>query len=240
MHSSTRIVIDSRFHGPPDSGNGGYVCGRLAQYIEGDAEVRLRLPPPLQRELQAQHHDNGSVLLCDGDKAVAEAHAATLDLHPPAPPSYATAEAARKAYKGFQRHVFPTCFVCGPQRDPGDGLRIFAGSVTGANMVAAPWIPHASLTDTTGRVRPEFVWAALDCAGGFAVDPAEGKAIVLGLLTAHVPSELRADERCIVVGWRMGSEGRKHFAGTAVFSESGHLHGKAKATWIEIENPSSS
>jgi hypothetical protein len=240
MHSSTRIVIESRFHGPPDSGNGGYVCGRLARHVEGDAEVRLRLPPPLQRDLQVRQDGNGSVLLCDGDSVVAEARAAKLDLNLPAAPSYATAEAAARGYKGFQKHVFPTCFVCGPKRDAGNGLRIFAGPVDGTGMVAAPWIPDASLTDSNGRVRDEFLWAALDCAGGFACEPAEDAAIVLGQLSAHVAGTLRAKERCIVLGWRLGCEGRKHFAGTAVFSESGKLYGKAKATWIEIKDPSSS
>ena len=36
-------------------------------------------------------------------------------------------------------------------------------------MLAAPWVPHASLDDGTGRVATEFLWAALDCAGAFAV-----------------------------------------------------------------------
>jgi hypothetical protein len=240
MASSTSIVIGSRFHGPPDAGNGGYVCGLLARHVDGDAEVRLRLPPPLQRELHVRQGENGSVLLCEGDAVVAEARRARLDLDLPAPRSYAEAESARKKYKGFDKHVFPTCFVCGPKRDPGDGLRIFPGPVDVIGVVAAPWIPDASLADEDGRVRDEFVWAALDCAGGFACEPAEDTAIVLGQLSAHVATEVRAEERCVVLGWRLGSEGRKYFAGTAVFSESGELYAQAKATWIAIKHPSSS
>ena len=29
------IVIDRRFHGPPESGHGGYTCGLLAREIDG-------------------------------------------------------------------------------------------------------------------------------------------------------------------------------------------------------------
>ncbi len=45
------LTIAKRFHGPPASGNGGYVCGRLARFIPGPAVVRLKAPPPLERPL---------------------------------------------------------------------------------------------------------------------------------------------------------------------------------------------
>ena len=38
------ITIARRFRGPPNSGNGGYVCGMLARHIAGAAEVMLRAP----------------------------------------------------------------------------------------------------------------------------------------------------------------------------------------------------
>ena len=37
------LTIPRRFNGPPRSGNGGYVCGRLASYLDGPASVRLRV-----------------------------------------------------------------------------------------------------------------------------------------------------------------------------------------------------
>jgi hypothetical protein len=45
------MTIPRRFRGPPNSGNGGYVCGMLARHIAGAAEVTLRAPPPLETEL---------------------------------------------------------------------------------------------------------------------------------------------------------------------------------------------
>jgi hypothetical protein len=44
------LVIPSRFCGPLDSGNGGYVCGRIAAYVSGPVTVTLRRPPPLVTE----------------------------------------------------------------------------------------------------------------------------------------------------------------------------------------------
>jgi hypothetical protein len=49
------LRIDRRFCGPPESGNGGYVCGRLARFVDGEATVvRLHVPPPLEVELGAR------------------------------------------------------------------------------------------------------------------------------------------------------------------------------------------
>ena len=47
------ILIDSRFRGPDDSGNGGYSCGVIAREHGGaELEVTLRLPPPLDEWLR--------------------------------------------------------------------------------------------------------------------------------------------------------------------------------------------
>jgi hypothetical protein len=45
---------------------------------------------------------------------------------------------------------------------------------------------------------------------------------------------IRPGERCVVIGWPISRDGRKHYVGTALFSESGTLCGQAKATWIEL------
>ncbi|MGR6999796.1 hypothetical protein ACU686_19670 [Yinghuangia aomiensis] len=56
-------------------------------------------------------------------------------------------------------------------RTEGDGLRLFPGLLPQQpGTTATPWVPDASLADADGaRVRPEFVWAALDCPGGWTV-----------------------------------------------------------------------
>ena len=228
------FVISSRYCGPPKSGNGGYVCGRVAAAIGGGAAVRLMAPPPLETELRLEKSE-GAAKLLHGSIVIAEAKAASVDLAPPRTPSYAQAQAATGAYLGFSRHPFPRCFVCGPERAAGDGLRIFPGRVGSDGLVASPWIPDASLIDGSDAVGPEFVWAALDCTSGFATLPiAEDKAIVLGELSARIDGSVLPHEKCVLVGWPLHIDGRKRYAGAAVFGSSGELVALGRATWIEV------
>jgi hypothetical protein len=161
----TQITIDKRFCGPPNSGNGGYVCGRLARHIPGGAEVTLRAPPPLDTPLDAVATADGTWELCDGDKVVATGRAASVELSRVETASFEEARAAEllTPVKPHE-HPLPTCFVCGPARAKGDGLRISAGSLRGHNAVlAASWTPDQNLAAEDGLVAPEFLWSALDC-----------------------------------------------------------------------------
>jgi hypothetical protein len=222
-----QIVIERRFRGPTGSGNGGYTCGLVAQLVDGQAEVTLRAPPPLDRALRVERNGD-AVRVLDDAALVAEAKPATVDLEPPAPPSF---EAASRAAlpDGDLASPFPECFVCGPHREPGDGLRIFAGPLR-ERVVAAPWVP---VEPFLGR---EFVWAALDCPGAYACGFGERGVLVLGRLAARVESLPRAGERCAVVAWPLGEDGRKAYAGTAVYGEGDQLLGVARATWIEPQD----
>lgn len=233
MRSET-FVIHSRFCGPPRSANGGYVCGRIAQYLPGSASVRLKAPPPIEVELRVESTEEEARLFHDS-VVIGEAKRATLDLAPPVAPSYAEAEEASKSYLGFTNHAFPRCFVCGPQRAPADGMRIFPGVIEARSLVAAPWIADRSLADGSREVDSAFIWSALDCTGGFSVLPVpEGKAILLGELCARIDGAIAVGERCVVVGWSLGIDGRKRLAGSAVYSEVGKLVAVARATWIEV------
>ena len=233
-----QITIDSRFHGPPDSANGGYVCGRLAAFVQGPATVRLMRPPPLDvamsvHSVEAIH--GGTVELRTDEGTLARAWPGAPDLQPPAPPSWDEAVAASRRYAGFSRHVYPTCFVCGPDRDSADGLCVFAGSVGRASeptLVAAPWQPHASLVSDEGYVAEEFLWSALDCPGAFTF--ATDRPMLLGELSAEIHRAVRAGERLVVTGWETAAEGRKHFVGTAIHREGGDLVALARGTWFEV------
>jgi len=231
----SQLIVDDRFQGPPAMGNGGYTAGRLAELVGADpVTVTLRKPVPLTRPLSIEKVPDQTILLCDEDVLLAEAHPAALDLDVPHAPSYAQAIAARPALSTLHHHPFAHCFVCGPQREAGDGLRIFPGPVHGRALVASPWIPDASLADTFGNVRTRFLWAALDCPGAFAVSGEVIKPMVLGRITGSIQRSVQAGERLIVIGWEIGRDGRKLFAGTALFNESGSLIGKAKAIWFEL------
>lgn len=227
------IEIAKRFCGPSTSGNGGYTCGRLAAAIDGDAEVTLRLPPPLDTPMTLERDADG-VRLMHGDDCVAEAKPATLELELPSPPSPDQARTAEAAYRGHQGHAFPECFVCGPSRGEGDGLRIFTGPLPGTDRVAATWVPHASLGDADGNVRPEFLWASIDCAGSWAPEPRPAGPIVLGRFTASLRGAIACGDTAIVIGWPIAAEGRKYQVGSAVFAADGELLACARATWIEL------
>ena len=233
------LSIERRFCGPPDSGNGGYVAGLVASRVAGGAEVTLRRPPPLEQRLslrEVRHGDAECVELWDSESALAVARPAGLDLELPGAPSYAEAAAASAGARG-RPHVFPTCFVCGPERAEGDGLRILPGPLGQGGRVAAPWIPDASLADARGIVAEPFAWAALDCPGGLAVMGPEPRPVLLGRITARLERPLHAGERYVAVGFRLGDEGRKHFAGTALFDAEGRVCGRSHQVWIEPRSP---
>jgi hypothetical protein len=228
------LIISSRFCGPPRSGNGGYVCGRLAAHVDGPASVRLKAPPPLDTALVIDRFDS-IVRLLNGSIVVAEARTEAMTLTAPPGPAFAEAERASTGCSGFTRHAFPTCFVCGPDRAIGDGLRIFPGPVGSRSMVAAPWIPDTSLDDGSGHVAPEFLWAALDCTSAFPFLPMpDGQAIVLGELSVRIDGHVAPGEGCVVTGWAVGIEGRKHFSASALYSETGRPVAVGRATWIEV------
>jgi len=212
-----RFVIDSRFRGPRGSGNGGYTCGLVAAFVGNPADVTLRRPPPLERPLLFDGER-----LWEGKTLVAEAHPAEVELDIPEPVPF---EEAERATAPDLDSPFPECFVCGYER--ADGLRIFAGPVAGRDVVAAPWVPARDLT------APEFVWAALDCPGAYATGVPGRGTVVLGRLAARVERVPRAGERCVVIGWSLGDDGRKHHAGTALFGEAGDVLGVGRALWIE-------
>jgi hypothetical protein len=233
MHTE-RFEIAERFCGPPKSGNGGYVCGLMGKGLRGPVAARLKAPPPLGRSLRLERDEGGNRLF-DGETLIGEARTASLDLQAPAPPSFDAAREASPAYIGFKYHAFPRCFVCGPQRAPGDGLRLFPGRRSDDTPCAAPWIPDASLADAAGTVRDEFLWAALDCTGGFGVLPVpEGRAIVLGELCASIIGAVSAGEPCVALGWSIGVDGRKRHAASVIYGEDGRPVGLARAVWIEV------
>ena len=218
------ITLPRRFRGPLTSANGGYASGRLASIVDADAvEVTLRLPPPLDRPLVVRH-DGAKALLLDGEAVVAEARATALDPDLPAPVSLAEAEEAASRHIRLGDPAFRECFVCGI-REKGDGLGIHAGAVAGREPLhAAPW--------TVRESAPELVWAAIDCPGAYAVGAAGRGEVVLGRMAARVLRVPDVGERCAAAAWPLGEDGRKLYAGTALFAEDGELLALARQVWI--------
>lgn len=232
------ISIAARFCGPPASGNGGYVAGMLANHAGQPVRVRLRRPPPLTVPMVVRRQVEGRLELRRDGELIAEAEPYDFALDPPKAPSYMMALDASRAYAGFRQHPFPNCFVCGPQRARGDGMRIFAGALPGNAAVAGTWMPDESLCAADGKVCSEFIWAALDCPGYFAA-AADGRVMLLGQIAVRVDRRVHSAESCVVVGWAVSTEGRKHNVGTVLFDEDGEPCARAVATWIELETKTS-
>jgi hypothetical protein len=204
------VTIPSRFNGPPTSANGGYSCGLVARLVGAeDVTVSLRLPPPIDTPL-AVVRDGDRVELRDGEELVAEGE------------------------HWCDHHPFPTCFTCGPERAPGDGLRLFPGELDGG-LFATAWTPDASLDDGTGHVRSECVWAALDCPTSAPVaNFATGPPMVLARLTARLGCRVIVGKRHAIVAWPLAIDGRKHHAACALFDSEGRLLCASQALWIEL------
>ena len=222
MEARHIVTIERRFRGPEDSANGGYAAGLLAAFLDGPAEVTLRLPPPLERPLTVERRGDVVVLL-DGEALVAEAIPAEVEPDVPPSPTWEEATEASRHYLAFGADTFRGCFSCGQLREEGDALRILPGRAAPDAPVAAPWV--------VGESSLPVVWAAIDCSGAYAVSAQGRGETVLGRMAARVERLPAAGERCVVIGWPLGEEGRKLYAGTALYSE-GELLAVARQTWI--------
>jgi hypothetical protein len=221
------MIIPPRFNGPPDSANGGYAAGMLATYVASPAGavVTLLQPPPLATPLDVRSTAD-MIELSDRGWLVASAAPVAEPLVDTVPPvTWAAAMTAAESYRGFLAHPFPTCFVCGPERPPGDGLRLFPGRLPDGRT-AAPWI-------VPDDVEPALMWAALDCPGGWA-SPMENRPYVLGRMSARVDALPAAGDGCVVMGALVGEEGRKAYVLSTVYAPDGAVLAVAKATWIAL------
>ena len=245
MHS---ISIDRRFRGPPTSANGGYVCGLVANAIGGSSEVTLRAPPPLNQPLDIVRGADGSVELRNAQMLLATGRLARPDVADIPAASFQEAEdaARRSLYSDETNHNLPGCFVCGPERAAEDGLRIFVGPLAANSSrkieaLAATWVPSADLADNDGRVGGEFVWSVMDCPTGFAAISARhlgmsgSEPILLGRMAAQISQSPNPGDRCSVVAWPTGRDGRKLFANSALLAADGETLAVAQTTWLIVD-----
>lgn len=252
---TTALSIEARFAGPPGSGNGGYTAGRLAGLVGGrpangwsgsPLTITLRRPPPLDEPLTISRVGDRTTM-SHGEVLIAEAAPGAFATEPPSPVSVEAARQAQTAYPGMTAHPFPTCFVCGPDRRPGDGLLLAPGP-TAPGRTACVWEPDPSLStaavDAAGdqrtdalaeQVSVEFVWAALDCPGGWTSN-LDARPLVLGRMTASCVVAPRIGENYVVVGRLLETQGRKTRTATALYDAAGHLLARAEHIWIAIDS----
>jgi hypothetical protein len=231
-------VIDRRFRGPPESGQGGYSCGLVAERIDGEtATVTLRSPPPLERPLQIAHSD-GAVKLLDGDTLIAEGTTADLDLDIPDPPSVDQArDASEHPFWDEHIHPFPGCFGCGFERTQDEAVAIWMGSLGGDGLTAGVWTPSDDFAGDGGAVTKLITWAALDCPTATGANlPLDGVS-VLGRLSCRLVAPIETGVTHTVVAWPISDDGRKHTGGCAIHAPDGRLCAFSAGLWIELRDP---
>jgi hypothetical protein len=231
------LRIPAFFNGPPESGNGGYTCGRVAELVDAEvSEVSLRSPPPLETALEVVR-EGDRVSVVHGDTLVAEGAPSDLlvDMPDPVPASEVEAAQAAGREQWAQGHPFPTCVVCGPARP--DGFGIVPAALPGRNgLFGATWTPSEASDDGQGLVRTELVWAALDCPTSAPVaNFGDGPAMVLASLTARLGCPLRVGEPHSILSWALGEDGRKHWSAAALYDSDGILTCASRALWIELK-----
>ncbi|HEY9521848.1 MAG TPA: hypothetical protein VIR33_01310 [Thermopolyspora sp.] len=229
----TVLTVPARFQGPDTMANGGWIGGMLANALAGagresPVEVTLRRPVPLDTELILEHLAD-TVTLSHDDEPLADAVPVAEPLTPPPFVPFGEAARAEAGFGGLIAHPFPGCFVCGV-RDPGDGLRVFAGPVR-PGVVAAGWRVPVTIAGADGVVPDAAVWAALDCPTGWA-HFGPGEQALLGRLTAQVYGQVLPGGSYSVVARASGRHGRKLLGESAVYETDGTLVAAARAVWI--------
>ena len=154
------LTIESQYRGPPESGNGGYVAGSVADRLQASTpdfadsaiEVTLRAPIPLDQPMNLLKADPDELQMLLGDTLIAEARTTQLALDVPLPPGFSAALGVRTQSPSFLvgvnpslpdgRGFHPICFCCGTDVAADAGLHIYAAPVPGFDGVAAAWRPH--------------------------------------------------------------------------------------------------
>ena len=136
------VVIPSRFRGPPQSGNGGYVSGAFAELLPTQPglapEITLRSPIPLDRTMTVKKGSSETlgVDVFDDETLIAECRlidSPFVDFIVPPCPDPARIEAAMPSSLAFtpninpllpnQKGFHPICFCCGVEAE--DGLHVY-------------------------------------------------------------------------------------------------------------------
>jgi hypothetical protein len=240
---SQTLVIEDRYRGLPGKALGGYVGGAMAAAASQALEVTLRRPIPVGVPLDLELPGAGRVLLRSGAETLAEAAPVAAGIPAPEPVTVAAATDAARSFWGFGPHGFPAqlgCFCCGPERQVGEGLRIFPGPIGDGGTVAAPWTPHESQAGPDGLVPVEITWAALDCPALWALivaaAPDSSERIVSGRFATEMLGPVPSGRPQVVVAWPIGADGRKRFAGAALFAADGELLARSVQTCLVVQD----
>ncbi|MEW6017713.1 MAG: hypothetical protein AB1760_06535 [Pseudomonadota bacterium] len=232
------IIVPRQFRGPPVTANGGYICGALVAAVGGKGSAMLRAGVPLDTPVRLETGEDGVVSALNAEgQVLGVAKPGGLDQIPvpPASPGVDAARAASAVSPFASRSLHRGCFSCCIEREQGEGLGVHVGQIPGAEpgLCAGLWTPHANFADADGTMPDEITWAALDCSGSMAwwikTDSPVG---LLGTMVGEVIERPRAGETYVVVAWTRENEGRKFFAGVALYDAAGKVMAQSGQIWI--------
>jgi hypothetical protein len=225
------VHIPVGWNGPATSANGGIAAGLMAALVDGPAEVRLSSPPPTGTRLRLRQDGDWIVARRpDGEQVMAVRATPPPDVEIPDVALDAITEGVP-----FPDHPAVTCVVCGVEHP--QGLGVYPAPVAGDRGVLATWwTPPAWSIDGTGHLRPELQWGVLDCPGALAIMHEAGEPTFAALvgITGEVLAPVRRDERVLVLGFTLASDGRKRGAGTAILRPDGELLAHTRQLCIAV------
>ena len=237
---TSEFTIAPQFCGPPQSSNGGYFCGRIAEHFSHAIAVRLKAPPPLDAKLHLEP-EGDNTLITDGHNEIGLAIPAG-----PAPepsPFIALPQAREISEQGRQdaavNHPFPTCFVCGPNRDKQDGMRIFTGPNSDETLYAAHWFAEAAWASDGKTIDERYIWSALDCpssgpAFATVLDPKSTKAYVLGTLEVHIEKAVPAEQDYVITCSLDEDTGKLYKTRVSLYDAQGQHYASGRAVWVQV------
>ena len=237
---SRTVTIPAKYCGPPNSGNGGYMCALVARCIEGIAQVYLRAPAPLEKPLTVDLLPGNRALMRDGETVLAEGSPGYLDERPPPAPTWEVAVAASLRSPMRTYHPYPTCYGCGPERARDDGLRIFTAQEGTLPTGFGIWEPNEALGATGQSVDEKIVWIALDCGTGILpVVPAremfgQKARVMTGMMTARFDRPVIIGNRYTTRSWLTATEGRKLHLGSAIYDATGVPVASSQSLWFAL------
>jgi hypothetical protein len=228
---SNVISIPGRFRGPVNSGQGGYSAGVAASFIDGPANVRLRRPPPLDRQMSVETDPKG-VSIVDADVVVLVAKSATVAVIPPTDDKQLAALFARGPQPAPRWHMAPTCFVCGT----GETLGMHPTRMEEYPVWGTVWTPRRDGVD--GSLASEIVWALLDCPAGWATGdshrPKRSFFPALADMTAEIVHPVPIGRPVAVLGWMTSDGERRIDCESAVIDESGKVLARASLSQAAV------
>ena len=232
--------LASRYCGPPQSGNGGYFCGRIADHFGGPVAIRLKAPPPLEVPLVIEREDTRAKVL-HGTQVIAEVSSKGTAPAPVAylPLSEVQTISAQGLIASKINHPFPTCFVCGPDRKHQDGMRIFTGPNQEKTLYAAHWSADLCWSTDSKHIDHRFIWAAMDCpssgpAFATALEPQSTIAYVLGTLEVHIERPVPAGRDYVVTSVLDEDTGKLYRTRVSLYGEDGVHYASGRAVWVQV------